>query len=339
MVGDEGTQPGERQSLAWSVQEAVEWAQDRLAETTEAALTARMLLAHVLGSTVSELFVHPERVLADDEAAAYRSLVARRAQHEPVAYLVGHRAFLDLDLVVDERVLVPRPETELLVEQALRVAQRWAGPRIADVGTGSGGIAVSLALHLPEATVYALDCSAGALEVARQNARRYEVMGRILFLQGDLLAPLIDSDHAPAPVPGALALSSTAVSADELHSPVHRNAVVDLIVANLPYVSQDEYAALAPDIRLYEPRQALVSGADGLDAIRCLLDTARPHLAEDGVLLLEIGAAQGRAVSALAACAFPAARVSLLPDYAGRDRVVCVELEPREVYEHPTHHQ
>lgn len=267
-----------------------------------------MLLAHVLGGTVSELFVHPERMLSDDEVAAYRALVARRAQHEPVAYLVGRRGFLDLDLVVDERVLVPRPETELLVERALQVAQRWPRPRIADVGTGSGAIAVSLALHLPEAMVYALDCSAGALEVACRNAQRYDVAGRIAFLHGDLLAPLQGSVH--------------------------------LIVANLPYVSQDEYAALAPDIRLYEPPEALVSGVDGLDAIRRLLDTARPHLVVDGVLLLEIGARQGEAVSALAARAFPAARVRLLPDYAGRDRVVCIETAfYRGIYDHPTHHQ
>lgn len=307
MTDDARAQSQDRHLLAWNVREALEWAQDRLAETSEAALAAKMLLAHVLGSTVSELFVHPERVLTADQAAAYRSLVARRARHEPVAYLVGHRAFLDLDLVVDERVLVPRPETERLVEQALQVAQRWARPRIADVGTGSGSIAVSLTVHLRGAVVYALDCSAGALEVAQWNAQRHEVAGQIAFLHGDLLAPL-DSE-------------------------------VDLIVANLPYVSQDEYAALAPDIRLYEPREALVSGADGLDAIRCLLTTARPHLALDGVLLLEIGAAQGEAVSALAVRAFPDAQIAVSSDYAGRDRIMCIELDPRGVYEHPTHHQ
>jgi release factor glutamine methyltransferase len=257
-----------------------------------------MLLAHVLECTVSELFVHPERVLTGEEAAAYRALVARRARHEPVPYLVGHREFLDLDLQVDRRVLVPRPETEVLIERAMDVAQRWARPRIADVGTGSGAIAISLAVHLPQASVYALDRSAGALQIARQNAERYDVAGRITFLHGDLLAPLDD--------------------------PVH------LIVANLPYVSEDEYAALPVDIRLYEPRQALVAGADGLDAIRALLDTLRidVHLIADGVILLEIGAAQGEAVSTLAARAFPHAQVAVLPDYSRRDRVVRIELNP-----------
>jgi release factor glutamine methyltransferase len=282
----------------WRVEEALRWTRERLAGTPEAPLAAKMLLAHVLECATSELFVRPERELSGQETAAYRALVARRARHEPVAYLVGHREFLDLDLLVDRRVLVPRPETEVLVERAMEIAGRWAMPRIADVGTGSGAIAVSLALHLPQASVYALDCSAGALHVARQNARRYDVSGRITFLQGDLLAPL--------------------------EEPVH------LIVANLPYVSEDEYAALPADIRLYEPRAALVAGADGLDAIHALLDSLRVgvHLTGDGALLLEIGAGQGEAVAALAARAFPSARVAVLPDYSRRDRMVCIDLSP-----------
>jgi release factor glutamine methyltransferase len=176
------------------------------------------------------------------------------------------------------------------------VARRWARPRIADVGTGSGAIAVPLALHLPDASIYALDCSDGALEVARHNAARYGVVRRIVFVRGDLLAPL--------------------------QAPVH------LIVANLPYVSEDEYAALAPDIRLYEPRQALLSGVDGLDAIRRLLEIACPYLVDDGVLLLEIGAGQGQAVAERAVHHFPNAHVSLLTDYSGRDRVVRIDLDP-----------
>jgi release factor glutamine methyltransferase len=286
---------GQRPST-WHVQEALDWARGRLAGTTEAELSARMLLAHVLGCTVSELFAHPERVLADDEAAPYRTLVARRARHEPVPYLVGHRGFLDLDFAVDERTLIPRPETEVLVEEALAVAVRWPRPRIADVGTGSGAIAVSLAVHLPQASIYALDRSAGALAVARSNAERYGVAQRVFFMQGDLLAPLA--------IP------------------------VELIVANLPYVSEAEYAALAPDIRLYEPREALLAGVDGLDCIHSLLNVARPHLVDDGVLLLEIGVGQGEAVSALAARAFPGARVALLTDYTRRDRVVRIEFKP-----------
>jgi release factor glutamine methyltransferase len=304
---------GRIKSRPWTVDEALAWGRERLAGTDEPDWAAKMLLAHVPGCTLSELFMYPERRLCEAEAAAYRSLVERRTRHEPVAYLVGRRGFLDLDLLVDSRVLIPRPETELLVERALCLARRWTRPRIADVGTGSGAIAIGLAVALPQgklpqaelpqaellqAAIYALDSSPGALEVARKNADRNGVAGRITFLEGDLLAPL----------------------------PAERTAV-DLIVANLPYVAEDEYASLPPGIRLYEPRAALVAGPDGLDAIRRLLRTAPPYLNPGGAILLEIGAAQGDAVSALAADAFPGARIEVIADYGGRDRVVEIDTQ------------
>jgi len=165
-------------------------------------------------------------------------------------------------------------------------------PVVADVGTGSGAIAVSLAVHLPQALVYATDASPGALEVAARNCRRHRVEDRVHLLQGHLLEPL------PEPV--------------------------DLIVANLPYVSQAELAQLPPEISRYEPREALDGGSDGLDHIRCLLAQAREHLKPGGVVLLEIGATQGEAVVALARRHFLAARVEIAPDYAGLDRIVMV---------------
>lgn len=278
---------------SWRVDGALRWATAQLAATEEHVLAARMLLAHVLDCSTTDLFIHPERRLSADERARYAQLVARRAQHEPVPYLVGHQAFLDLDLLVDERVLIPRPETEQLVECAIEAALRWPEPRIADVGTGSGAIAISLARHVPGAAVWAIERSPEAIEVARDNARRHGVAERITFTTGDLLAPL----------PG----------------PVH------LIVANLPYVSTDEYAALPAGIRRYEPRQALVAGTDGLDAIRALLRTAGSYLVEDGVLLLEIGAAQGSTAVELAGAALPDAEVSLVTDYGGQDRIVRIE--------------
>jgi release factor glutamine methyltransferase len=281
------------------VTEALAWARERLAGTDEADLAAKMLLAHVLECTSSELFVYPDQTLTAAQRASYRALLDRRARHEPLAYLVGHRGFLDLDLRVDRRVLIPRPETERLVERALDLAQRWEQPKIADVGTGSGAIAIGLAAALPQARLYALDRSPDALEVARENAARYCVADRITFLQGDLLAPL------PEPV--------------------------DLIAANLPYVAEDEYVALPPGIREYEPRVALAAGPDGLDLLRRLLRTARPHLAPGGAILLEIGAAQGAAVSALARAAFPEARVEVLPDYRGRDRIVEIKDRDTEI--------
>jgi release factor glutamine methyltransferase len=277
------------------VDEALHWAIAQLAGTDEPVLSARMLLAHVLGCSTTDLFVHPERTLSASERASYEALIVRRRQHEPVAYLVGHRVFMEFDLQVDERVLIPRPETEQLVEGAIAAvaARPWPQPRVADIGTGSGAIAISLARHLSSAQIWAVDSSPGAIELARENARRHGTLERITFLTGDLLAPL------PGPV--------------------------DLIVANLPYVSEDEYASLPAGIRRYEPRQALLAGHDGLSAIRALLRTASAHLVKDGVVLLEIGATQGSVVTKLACAAFPGADVSLLPDLAGHDRVIRIE--------------
>jgi release factor glutamine methyltransferase len=275
------------------VRDALGWAIGQLQETSEPRISARLLLAHVLGCSATDLFVHPDRQLEAGQVVRYKELIAQRANHKPVAYLVGHREFLDLDLMVDERVLIPRPETELLVESVARATGRRR-LRIVDAGTGSGAIAIGLALRLPQARIWATDASAAALQVARENARRYDVLDRITFLEGDLLAPL--------------------------------PASVELIVANLPYVGQAEYAALPPEIRLYEPREALLSGDDGLDAIRALLRQAHTHLSPKGAIWLEIGANQGEAVLELAARAFPKARCTVIQDYAHLDRLVHIQL-------------
>jgi release factor glutamine methyltransferase len=254
-------------------------------------LDAEILLTHVLGITRAQLHTHLQGQLNSAELARYHQLIERRARREPLAYIVGHKEFYGLDLFVDSRVLIPRPETELLVEKAVEIGQQQSV--IADVGTGSGAIAVSLAVYLPRALVYATDASSGALEVAARNCRRHGVEDRIHLLQGHLLEP------APEPV--------------------------DLITANLPYVSQSELAQLPPEISHYEPREALDGGPDGLDHIRRLLAQAGERLKPSGVVLLEIGATQGPAVVALAKRHFPAARVEIAKDYAGLDRVVIVE--------------
>ena len=254
---------------------------------------AELLLAHVLGGNRAALLAHLDDALGPTQYTRFCDLVARRAAREPLAYLLGHREFYSLDFLVDRRVLIPRPETELLVEEALRLAAILPSPfRIADVGTGSGAIAVALAVHLPQATVYALDASPAALAVAAANARRHGVAGRVRCLAGDLLAPL------PEPV--------------------------DLIIANLPYVAADEWAALPPEIRDHEPRRALDGGDDGLALIRRLLATADSYLRPGGAILLEISAEQGAAATALARRHFPQATVRLLPDYAGLDRLLVV---------------
>lgn len=260
-------------------------------------LDAELLLAHALGVNRAAILARPEQRLTPKQLTHYRNLVARRGDREPLAYIVGHREFFGLDLMVDRRVLIPRPETELLVEQALDIANRTAAPlRIADVGAGSGAIAVALAVHLPKASVYALDHSTGALEVVAENARRHHISARVHCLRSDLLSAL------PGPV--------------------------DLITANLPYVTTGEWQELAPEIRDHEPRSALDGGPNGLALIGRLLATASPWLRPAGTILLEIGAGQGAAVTTLAHDCIPLARVQLVQDYAGLDRVVVVETGP-----------
>ena len=258
-------------------------------------LDAELWLADVLGVTRPPTRARPEQPLTPKHQTRYRDRVARRGEREPLAYIVGHREFFGLDFMVDRRVLIPRPETELLVERSLDIAQRTAAPlRIADIGAGSGAIAVTLAVHLSGATLYALDHSADALEVVAENARRHHVAARVHCLHSDLLSAL------PGPV--------------------------DLITANLPYVTTGEWRELAPEIRDHEPRSALDGGHDGLALIGRLLATAGPYLRPAGAILLEIGAGQGVAVTTLARECLPQARVQLAQDYAGLDRLVVVEI-------------
>lgn len=256
-------------------------------------LDAELLLAHTLEVNRAAVLARPDRRLTPKQLTRYRSLVERRAAREPLAYILGQREFFGLDFAVDPRVLIPRPETELLVEEALRLAGPKPAPLLADVGAGSGAISVSLAVHLPRATVYALDDSPEALAVTAENARRHGVAERVRCRPGSLLAPL------PQPV--------------------------DLITANLPYVATPEWEELAPEIRHYEPRRALDGGPDGLMLIRGLLTAAAPYLRPRGALLLEIGAGQGQAVTGLAREHLAAAEVWLQQDYAGLDRLVVVQ--------------
>lgn len=258
----------------------------------DARLTAEALLAHVLGISRSQLLARLERGLSEPDQARFIEMVERAAVGEPLAYLTGHREFLGLDFEVTADVLVPRPETELLVEQALR----WLGDRpchVIDVGTGSGIIAVSIAVNHRQARVTAIDRSPAALRVARLNAERHGVTARIRFLEQDLLDPAGSLDPA------------------------------DLICANLPYIPGDDLAALA--VSRHEPRLALDGGPDGLDLIRRLIVQSPAWLTPSGALLLEIEARQSPAVAALAASALPGAHVQVLRDLAGLDRVVVVE--------------
>jgi release factor glutamine methyltransferase len=280
------------------VSAALRWARIRLraAGVDSPRLDAEILLAHVLNANRAHILAHPERSLFAVEFDHYRHLIVRREQHEPVAYLVGHQEFYGLDFCVNPAVLIPRPETELLVEAAIALgnASKTRPWIVADVGTGSGAIAVSLAVNVPHARVYAMDVSPEVLAIAEENCRRHGVRERVMLLRGHLLAPLPEA--------------------------------VDCIIANLPYVSRAEWESLPTGIAAYEPRLALDGGQNGLDRIGGLLASARPYLRTVGTILLEIGATQGPAVARLAEEHFPQACVDLLRDYAGLDRVVRVRM-------------
>jgi release factor glutamine methyltransferase len=274
----------------WTVLDVIRWTAARFGERGLATprLDAELIVAHVLGLPRIQLYVQSDRPLLATELGDIRGLIQRRQAGESVAYLVGKKEFWGLELAVDARVLVPRPDTETLIEEARVRLDGVEAPRIADVGTGSGALAVTLAKLRPDAVVFASDLSAGALEVARGNAERLGVA--VTFFEGDLAAPLLP--HAP----------------------------FRLMVANLPYIPSADLAALPPEVRA-EPALALDGGADGLDLVRRLIGAAPALLAAGGALALEIGAGQAAATTALLAAA-GFVEISVRPDLAGVERVV-----------------
>ncbi|HUW08812.1 MAG TPA: peptide chain release factor N(5)-glutamine methyltransferase [Anaerolineae bacterium] len=256
-------------------------------------LDAELLLASVLGWDRARLLAHSDHMLTEIELASWLALLGRRQGREPLAYILGRREFYGLDFIVDRRVLIPRPETELVVEHVLAWAASRTGPLdLADVGTGSGCIAVALAAHLPGTTIHALDASADSLEVAAANVARHALGEQVILLQSDLLEQL----------PGR----------------------VDGIIANLPYVRSDEMPVLQPEIREHEPWAALDGGPDGLGPVRRLLVQAVRYLSPAGAVFLEIGAEQGMAAREIARHHFPNGKTQVLPDYAGLDRILQV---------------
>lgn len=289
----ESGRAGVTQDDVWTVRRIIDattaFLKTRGSETPR--LDTEILLAHVRGCKRIELYTRYDEVLSDEQRSAMRELVRRRAKAEPVAYLVGHREFFSLDFQVTPDVLVPRPDTETLVVELLALAKPLAAPRILDVGTGSGCIAITAAVNHKGAQVTALDLSEAALSVARENAQRHGVADRIRFLHGDLFAPL---------------------AADEMF---------DLIASNPPYVADSELESLPPDVRLHEPHAALLGGADGLDVVRRLIADAPRHLADDGSLLIEIAPEQARAVTGLLESSGHYADVRIIKDLAGKERV------------------
>jgi release factor glutamine methyltransferase len=279
------------------IREALIHGRRQLSFSPSPALDARLLLQHVLGSDHSYLIIHEQQSLTPDQEAHFRELLHRAAGQEPIPYLIGQAPFYGLDFAVSPAVLIPRPETELLLETAVQWATQAGrpNPHIVDVGTGSGCLVILLARQLPEAKVEATDISAAALEIARANAQRYQLETRIHFHQGHLLEPVIGRP--------------------------------DLVVANLPYIADDEWTVVDDAVKWYEPGVALRGGPDGLDLIRQLLAQAAGKVNTGGAIMLEIGWHQGRAACRLAQSYFPLAQVELLPDFAGRDRVVRVSYQ------------
>lgn len=257
----------------WTVRRMMTWMSDDFRERgiDTARLDAELLVAHALGISRVGLYMDLDRPLDEAELGRARELVMRRRKREPVAYLLGKREFWGLELEVTKDTLVPRPDTETLVERALAILPKDSNARVLDLGTGTGAIAVAIAKERPGVTVVAVDISREALDVAERNARKHGVFDRMTFCLGDLFDALDPDDRRS----------------------------FDLVVSNPPYIPEGERPTLQPDV-LHEPSLALFSGDDGLDCVRRILEEASDFLVEDrGTLLVEVGAGQAPGVIAL----------------------------------------
>ena len=286
-----------------TIQQVLEQATISLTQVDEAdaRFDAQVLLSHILHTERSFLYAYPEHELTPEQEQQYQALIERRSRGEPVAYLIGHKEFYGLDFLVDQRVLIPRPETELLVEAALNACRKMldAGhtPIVVDIGTGSGAIPVTLAViesRLPY--LYASDISDDALDVALLNCQRHHVEDRIRLLHGDLLGPLPEA--------------------------------VDILTANLPYIGTDELEEIPLDVRAYEPHLALFSGPLGLDIIVRFIQELQysQKLKEGAILLFEIGYRQHEALTSILQEIWPQAILTFMKDFAGWNRVLQVKL-------------
>lgn len=279
----------------WRIKDLLEWTTRYFLDKgiSESRLEAEILLAHVLKKDRVYLYANYEAPVNTDERAIYKEYIKRRINSEPIAYITGYKEFMSLDFEVSPQVLIPRPDTELLVETAIKLSRDLNALRIVDVGTGSGAIAVSLAYYIDQAEIYATDISLSALEIARRNANRHNV--DIGFRESDLLETFLVNQAEGIP------------------------CYFDMIVANLPYVAETERETLDPQVLDYEPHLALFAGEDGLDLYRHLIPQARTLLREGATLLFEIDPRQ--------VCLIPSimkgfSDVRILKDAAGRERVV-----------------
>jgi release factor glutamine methyltransferase len=294
MSEDPATIPPEDLGPPWTILKILRWT-THFFETKDATDSARfdaeLLLAEVLGFERIKLYTHFDRPMSDQELAAYRALVKRRVKGEPVAYLLGSAGFWSIELAVDERVLIPRPETEVLVEEVVELVGEDEEATLIDVGCGSGAIALAVATERPNLQVVATDISEQALALARENAEALGLADRVSFAHGDLLDG-VDPSFLPC----------------------------EIIVSNPPYVAEDERDEVMIDVKDFEPEGALFAGADGLDVIRRLVPAAFDALESGGHFLCEIGYRQGEAVkSLLEEAGF--VDMAIRKDYSDHDRV------------------
>jgi release factor glutamine methyltransferase len=287
----------------------------RTADTPSHTLAAELLLMHVLGRDRTWLYTNPEAAIEADAAEKYFALVARRAAGEPTQYLTGKQEFWGLGFEVTPAVLIPRPETEHVIEVALerlgargiRIDMATGAPspalRVADVGTGSGCLAVVLAHELPHAEIFATDISAAALEVARRNAKRHGVAGRVQFVETNLLEALLHHDQRNG----------------------RQSSLFDLVVSNPPYVAQNDAEQLPREVREHEPHAALFGGPTGVEMYARLIEQAGSLLASGGILVLELGHNSAEPVCAIFA-ALPAwTNIGITNDLAGIPRVLAAQ--------------
>jgi release factor glutamine methyltransferase len=304
-IGSDKSSPVAARTEAWTTRKLLKWMTDHFAskEVDSPRVVAEMLLSHVLDCERMRLYMEADRPASAVELATLRSLVQRAANHEPAQYLVGQAWFFGKQFAVDRRTLIPRPSTETLVELVIRWLRLSPGlassPLIADVGTGTGCIAISLAAAFPGARVVATDVAPEALHLAEANAKTHAVAERIEFQQGSLLAPLRNR------MPGAK---------------------FGVLASNPPYISDYEWDAVARNVKEHEPASALRGGPDGLDFIRPLIAEAPAVLSPGGLLVIEIADGQRDAVIELAQRTGELANIDVLKDHEGLWRVLTAEL-------------
>jgi len=273
----------------------------------DASLEAEILLCHVLALNRASLITHNQQTIEPQKYETLKHFLFRRAQHEPSAYIIGKQPFMSLDFFVDHSVLIPRPETEQLVEVVLRVAGHESQVMILDVGTGSGAIAVSLAKYLPYAKIMGIDSSEEAIKMAQKNAEYHKVSDRCQFIVGNVLEPLKNV--------GAAFMAA-------------RNKwtvpIFDLIVSNPPYIPTSEIENLQAEVKNWEPRQALDGGKDGLFYLRKLIEEGPKLLKKGGYLILEFGQGQAPALKKLARGTFK--KIEILKDFSQKDRIFCGQI-------------